>query len=143
MTALSVTATQVAWVSGPITEGAVAGEAFDEGASLYFKASDGKWWKAQCDNTAAEAGQDGLGIALFSASAAGGRGSVAREGAIVTLGAGAAPAAGTVYHPGTTAGTLIPSADLATTNKVSIAALGIGSNQVLVQETYNAGAVVP
>lgn len=141
MTALTVTATQVAYISGPVAADQVAGEAFDAGSQCYYKASDGKWYKAQCDGTTAEAGEAGLGLALFSADAAGARGSMARKNAIVTLGAGAGPAAGVVYCPGATAGTLIPTADLASTNKVSLAGLGIGNNAVLVLETYNAGAV--
>ena len=140
MTALSITALQVACTSDQVTKDAVAGEAFNEGSEVYYKTSDGRWWKAQCDGSAGEAGADGKGIALFAASAAGSRGSIARKGAKVTLGAGAAPAAGVIYCCGATAGTLVPIADLVSTNKVSPAARGSGANQVLVMETYDAGA---
>lgn len=138
MSALSITAANVAWVSGPKDVDQVAGEAFIAGALVYLK-SDGKWWKAQCDATAEEAGATDLGIALATADAAGARISVAKAGAIVSVGAGAA---GVVYHPGATAGSLVPTADLVSTNKVTVAALGIGSNKLLMCRDYNAGAVL-
>lgn len=141
MAALSITASQVAYVSGPKSSDQIAGEALVAGAAVYYDTSSGKWKNAQCDGTAAEAGADGLGLALATADAAGARLSIARAGSVVTLGAGAAPAAGVIYCPGATAGSLIPSADIASTNKVSVVALGIGSNQVLLAEVYNAGAV--
>lgn len=137
--ALTVTPANVSLDSGPV-EGVIAGEAFSAGAILYYKASDGRWYKAQCDGTAAEAGADGLGLALGTADAAGARVSVARPGAIVSIGTGTA---GVIYLPGRTAGSLIPSADLASTDKVTPAALGIGSSKVLLIRDYHAGAVVP
>jgi len=148
MAALSVTAAQVLWVSGPIEKDAIAGEAFAAGAVVY-KSATGTWLKAQCDGTAVEAGENDLGIALATADVAGARVSVAvagdspGRGAVVNLGAGAAAAAGLIYGPGTTAGSLVPSADWGTTNKVTPCALGIGSNQVQVFRAYNAGSVRP
>ncbi len=139
MTALTVTASGVVWQSGPILSDQVAGEAFDAGAAIYRNATAGKWLKAQCDGTAAEAGSDNLGIALASADADGSRISVAIEGAIVTLGTGTA---GIVYCPGTTAGSLIPTADLASTNKAVPFAIGIGSNKVKLFRVYDSGAVI-
>lgn len=147
MAALTVTAAQVLWVSGPIENG-IAGEAFAAGAALY-KSDTGTWLKAQCDGTAVEAGANDLGIALATADVAAARvaiavaGPTAGFGAVVNLGAGAAAAAGLIYGPGTTAGSLVPSADWATTNKVSPVALGIGSNQVQLFRAYNAGSVRP
>jgi hypothetical protein len=138
MTALSITASSVAYQSGPVDSDQVAGEAFSAGA-LVYRTDDGKWKKAQCDGTAAEAGAEDLGMALFTADAAGARGSVAKPGAIVAVGAGTA---GIVYAPGTTAGSLVPSADLASTNKVTVAAIGIGSNKLQLARIYNAGAVL-
>jgi len=143
MAALSVTPAQVAYVSGPTAVGAVAGEAFTAGASVYYDAATQTWKNAQCDGTAPEAGQDGNGIALFTADAAGARGTIALPGAIVTLGAGAAPAAGTVYVMGATAGRLDPVGDMVSTNKVTVAAIGRGSNQIQVLRGYDAGAIVP
>lgn len=152
MAALSITASQVVYVSGALEKDAVAGEAFTTGDAVY-KSDTNTWLKAQCDGTAVEAGANDCGIALFTAAAAGARGSVAiagpsdgqgvSKGAVVTLGAGAAPAAGLIYGPGTTAGSWVPSADWATTNKVNPVLVGIGSNQVQVVRAYNAGSVRP
>lgn len=138
-TALSITAANVSLDSGPSEQG-IAGEAFVAGAILYYKESDGRWYKAQCDGTAAEAGSAGIGMALGTADAAGARIVIARPGAVVSIGTGTAAM---IYLPGRTAGSLIPSADLAQTDKATIAALGIGSNKLLLTYVYNAGAVVP
>lgn len=118
----------------------IAGEAFAAGAILYYKSADGRWYKAQCDGTPAEAGADGLGLALGTADAAGARVVIGRPGAIVSIGTGTA---GLIYLPGRTAGSLIPSADAASTDKVTPAALGIGSSKVLLIRDYHAGSVVP
>jgi hypothetical protein len=138
MSALSITASSVAYQSGPVDSDQVAGEAFAAGAAVY-RAANGTWMKAQCDGTAIEAGSEDIGMALFTADAAGARGSIAKPGAIVTVGAGAA---GVIYALGTTAGSLIPSADLASTNKVTVAAIGIGSNKLQLSRIYNSGAVL-
>lgn len=139
MTALTITPASVAYVSGPLDKDQVAGEAFDAGDYLY-KSAAGTWLKAQCDGTAIEAGSIDHGLALASADAAGARVSVAKAGAIVTIGAGLA---GFVYVPGDTAGDLMPTADLNATDKVTPVALGISTTQVqLLGYGYNAGAVV-
>lgn len=138
MTALSITAANALWVSGPIDKDQVAGEAFVAGASVYLAAA-GTWLKAQSDGTAIEAGSLGWGMALGTADAANARVSIARPGAIVAVGTGTA---GVIYALGRTAGTLVPSADLASTDKVTPAALGIGSSQLQLMYSYNAGAVV-
>ena len=138
-TALSITAANVTLDSGPFDQ-AVAGEAFAAGAILYLKTSDGRWYKAQADGTAAEAGADGRAMALGTADAAGARVSIAMPGAVVSIGTGTAAV---IYLPGRTAGSLIPSADLASTDKATIAAIGIGTNKLLLTRIYHAGAVVP
>ncbi|RJP54315.1 MAG: hypothetical protein C4583_03050 [Anaerolineaceae bacterium] len=142
MVDLVVTATQVLPSSGD-TEKGIAGEAITAGQAVYKRATDGYWLKAQCDGTAEEAGATNCGIALVSALAANAPIVVALPGSIVTLGAGAAPAAGTIYCIAAAAGGIAPSADMATTNKVTVLAIGIGSNQVLVARVYNAGSVKP
>lgn len=139
MVALTVTASNVIYQSGPIDDDAVAGEAFAAGDVLYWNASDKKYYKAQCDGTAIEAGRDGIGLALFTADVAGARGSVALPGAVVAIGTGTA---GIFYCPGTTTGDLIPTADLGSTNKATLVAVGIGSNQIKLAHVYDAGAVI-
>lgn len=140
MAALTITAANVSLVSGNHDVDCVAGEAFAAGAAVSLKSSDGRWYKAQSDGTTDEAGGSDLGIALASADAAGARVSVAKTGAIVALGAGAA---GAFYAVGATAGAINPVADLVSTNKATLIGVGIGSNKLLVQRLYNAGAVVP
>lgn len=139
MTALTITEANVIWQSGPIKHGQIAGEAFAAGACVYQSATDLKWYKAQCDGTAAEAGAFNLGMALGAADVALSRVSIAVDGAVVAIGTGTA---GLIYCPGTTAGSYIPSADLASTNKATIAGLCIGSSKLLLQRVYNAGAVI-
>ena len=140
MAALTITASSVAWVSGP-TEIGTAGEAFAAGVSLY-RAANGSWYKAQADGTTIEAGEYGYGLALATADAAGAKVGVALPGAIVTLGTGTAAI---VYCPGTAAGSWVPIADLVTTTqKVTPAAVGVGTSRVLLLSgAYNAGSVVP
>lgn len=137
MAALTITAANVAYQSGSIYPGQTIGEAATAGMAVYKK-SDGKWYKSKCNGTAEEAGATDFGMLLATADAAGARASIAGPGAIVALGTGTA---GIVYCPGTTAGTWIPTADLVSTNKVTVGALGIGSNQVQIARVYNAGAV--
>lgn len=138
MAALTITAANVAWVSGPKLTDQVAGEAFAAGALVYL-AANGTWLKAQGDGTAIEAGSENLGIALATADAAGARVSIATEGAIVSVGTGTA---GIVYYVGDTAGGFHPVADLGSTDKVTVAALGIGSNKLKIARIYDAGAVL-
>lgn len=142
MSALSITAAQVLLVSGPTRE-VTFGATITQGQAVHF-ASDGKWKLAQCDGSAAEAGESGYGIAL-SGGSDGQRGVVALPGAKVTLGAAAGTAAGEVYCIGATAGAINPKSDVVTAaNKVTPLALGVGSNAVKILDgAYDAGAVVP
>ncbi len=143
MTALTVTSSQVLPVSGPTKDGTI-GAALAAGSAVYFDTASGTWKAGQCDGLATEAGQDGYGILLNTTAAAGQPGVIALPGAIVDLGAGAAPAAGTVYGFAAAAGSLAPMADMASTNRVTPIALGIGSHKVkILGGSYNAGAVVP
>jgi len=134
---LTITASGVVYVSGPKDGDQQAGEAFAAGAMVYLSAT-GTWLKAQDDGTAVEAGQNGIGMALSTADAANARVSIARPGAIVTIGTGTA---GVIYTLSDNAGGLAPSADNGSADKITPAALGIGTSQVLLIYGYNAGAV--
>jgi hypothetical protein len=140
MANLAITAANVGLISGPESGDQVAGEAFIAGALVYLNPSDSRWYKAKASGTAVQAGSAGIGMALGTADAAGARVSIARPGAIVSVGGGAA---GTVYVVSATAGSLAPVADMVSTNKVTVAALGIGGNQLALAYAYNAGAVTP
>lgn len=141
MTALSITASAVAYVSGPKRGDQVAGEAFEAGAAVYRSSSSGRWLKAQCDGTADEAGATELGMALASADGAGARCSVALPGARVTV-AASGLTVGVPYFVGPTAGSLAPYGDLGSTNRVVPAALSISATQLLLMRAYDAGAVL-
>lgn len=142
MAALTITASQVLPASGP-TEAAIAGAAITPGQAVYRDAASGTWKPAQGDGTAAEAGQDGYGIALTQAAAALQPVVVALPGAKVTLGAGAAPEAGKVYFIGDTAGGLHLASDLGSGDKVTAMGVGLTSNRILIfGGSYDAGAVL-
>lgn len=138
MTALTITKASVAYQEGPIAGDQIAGEAFDAGDCVYLKQADSRWYKAQNDGTTAEAGEAGTGMALFTADAAGARGTIAKPGAIVTIGTGTA---GVTYCVGATYGDYVPDADVSGAKK-TIVGVGIGSNKLLLCHVYNAGAVV-
>ena len=140
MAALSITASAVTFVSGPIDKDCVAGEALNAGAIVYL-ANDGTWLKAQCDGTAVEAGANGYGMALATAAAAGQRLSVARPGAIVTI-AASGLTVGIPYFIGNTAGQLDPLADLGSTDKVTFGGVTISATRILLGYLYDSGAVL-
>lgn len=142
MSALSITAAQVLPTASDPTENGIAGAAITQGQAVY-KSTSGTWLLAQCDGTAAEAGSEGYGIALNAAGAAGQPVLVALPGHRVTLGAGAAPAAGVVYYIGNAAGGLEPIADIGSADKVVPICIGIGSNKVkILSGAYDAGSVL-
>lgn len=144
MAALTITKTQVLPTLGhPVKQG-TGDAAITPGQSVRFKPSTGKWGLAQCDNDTIDAGEFGYGIALTECGADGQPLVVALPDHTVTLGAGAAPAAGTVYFLGDTAGGLVPAADLANPDKAVPICFGVGSNKVkILSGAYDAGAVVP
>ncbi len=138
MAALSISAASVAYVSGPKAVDQIAGAAFNAGVMVYL-ATNGKWLKAQSDGTALEAGSLGIAMALATSDADGARVTLALPGAIVTVGTGTA---GVVYTLAPVAGELDPVGDNVSTEKITPAALGIGSSKLLLMWTYNAGSVL-
>lgn len=139
MADLTITTSQLVFNGGPFADG-FAGEALTAGQSVYLNSADGRWYKAKASGTIAQAGQGGysgtgggLGIALDSAPAVGGHVRVALAGSDITLGAGAAPAAGTAYVVSSTFGGIAPTADVvASASFRSVIALGKGTNAVRV-----------
>jgi len=142
MAALTITGTQVLHVSG-LTVTGLAGAAIVQGQSVHFDPSVGQWKLMQADGSTTEAGEHGYGIALSAAGAAGQPIVVALPGSVVTLGAGAAPAAGVVYFAGDAAGSLVPPADMGSTDKATPLALGLTTNRVKILDgAYHAGSII-
>jgi hypothetical protein len=139
MAAITITAANVAWVSGPTLSDQIAGEAFTAGMAVY-QADNGTWLKAQGDGTEAEAGDNNVGVALFTADAAGARGSIASTGAVVAY--GAVLTKGLVYIVGDTAGSIYPSADAGSGDQMTILGLAISTSQLKLQRVYDDGAVL-
>lgn len=123
MADLSITAANVAVsASARVNNTANAGETITAGMSVYLKAADGRWWKAQCDGVIAESGSGVLrGIALHG-SLAGQPLAVMEAGDIVI---GATVTVGTEYYVSATAGGICPVADLASTNYLTIVGYAI------------------
>lgn len=139
MAAIAVTAASVVWASGPV-ESVVAGEAFTAGAVLYKSAAT-TWLKAQNDGTTVEAGEFGLGIALFTADAASARGQVALPGAEVTFNA-ALIAGGVYFIHGTAGGFTLTLADVGSGARMSLVGLGLSTTRMYVLGVYRAGSVL-
>lgn len=143
MAALTVTAAQVLPSTPYNSVTGIGGAAITQGQSVYYDATTGTWKLAQADGTVAEAGADGYGIAMTACGASGQPLVVALPGSVITLGAGAAPVAGTVYGPGDTAGSLAPMADMGSTDKVLPLAIALTTNRLkILTDAYHAGAVV-
>jgi len=118
----------------------IAGSAIAPGRAVFFDATTGKWRLAQGDGAVYEAGADGYGISVSQAYTDQPL-VVALAGHRVTLGAGAAPAAGVVYYLGDGAGDIVPVADIGTADKVLPLCLGIGSNKVKMEDRGQAGTL--
>ncbi len=114
----------------------LAGETITAGMAVYLKSSDSRWWKAQCDSTAAEAGSAGLGIALMGSSA--GQAVAVQISGSITI--GATVVATTQYIVSATAGGICPIADIVSTNYLSL--LGYGSTTAILIMNKNATGIV-
>lgn len=110
MADLSQTAANVALNDADVKTRLVQfGEAVTQGMPVYRKAADGKYWKAQNDNTAADA--EAVGIALTK-GAANGYGFIATEG---NIDIGATLAVGESYFVSNAFGAICPAADVGST----------------------------
>jgi len=132
MADITVTAANVAKGSGAvINHDFVAGETITAGMAVYRKESDGRWWKAQCDNTAEEVGNGSASVPRFGVSL---HGALAGQPlSVQTSGpytAGGTVVAGTPYVVSATAGGICPHADLVSTNKVTFVGYGISTTQI-------------
>jgi hypothetical protein len=138
MADLTVTAASVIAGTNAITESAIAGETLTAGQVVYKKASDGKYYKAQCDGTTEEAGSGGLGIALH---AAGANQPIRfqRGGGLVI---GATTVKTSIYCLSATAGGICPEADLVSTNKRVYIGYATDTSGTFVVSLLYTGAVI-
>lgn len=117
MADLSITAASVVKGSGATVNNLkLAGETITAGMSVYLKSTDDRWYKAQSDGTAEEAGSGGLAVALNGASA--GQPLFVQTAGTITI--GATVAVGTVYVVSAAYGGICPVADLVSTRYLSI-----------------------
>jgi hypothetical protein len=137
MAALSITVAEVIpGTTGATFEDGLAGATITAGQPLYLDASVGTYKLADADASAATA--QVRGIALHGALT--GQPIKMQTGGDITLGATAAPAVGVIYALGATAGSIVPSADLA--NPVRVSILGVGkSTGVVALKLNNTGIV--
>jgi len=131
MADLSITTTQIIPTSDrtKISHGK-CGEAITAGQSIYLKASDGKYWKADCD---AAASAQCRGIAIASTLAANQEVTL-QTGGTITIGAGASITAGVVYVVSGTAGGIAPEGDMTTDDYMCILGVGNGSDGIVMPE---------
>ena len=136
MADLTITATNVINLNARTTTG-VAGETMTAGQPVYFKAADGKLWKAQCDGTAEEA--EVVGVALNGASV---NQVVAYAGTGGTINIGATTVKTTTYVLSATAGGICPQADLVSTNRIVRIGHATDAVGTLLLDIRSVGAVV-
>ena len=133
MADLSITAANVVQSTGArVNNQYVAGETVTAGQVVYLKASDSRWWKAQCDGTAAESGYGvSRGIAMHAASA--GQPLAVQESGAITI--GATVTVGLEYYLSATAGGICPIADLTTGNYLTIIGYATSASVVTLMMT--------
>lgn len=113
-----------------------AGETLTAGQVVYLKSSDSKYWKAQCDGTAAEV--TAIGVALNGASA----NQPVRIFTSGNLNPGGTVVVGKIYLVSTAAGGIMPVDDLTTTHKVTLLGVGTTASNIAIK-IHNTGATVP
>lgn len=127
MADLTITAGSVLPGTDAVTTPGTAGETLTAGMAVYLKASDGKFWKAQSDGTAAEGAI--IGVALNGASA--GQPVLVQTGGTITI--GATVVVGGIYIVSAAAGLICPFADIATLQILGIIGWAPSATTLLVK----------
>ena len=127
MADLVITASQVLKGADAIVQTYTAGEAITAGETVYLVTTTNKVLRTDADVAASAVV---LGIALNDASADGAPVTVQRSGTI-TLGAGAAPAAGQTYVASVAAGKIALESDLLAGDFVTVIGIGDGASGLL------------
>lgn len=115
-----------------------AGEANTHGQSVYLKASDSKWYKADADLSAEAAGSGGLGIVMVPAGAMDDYFYIAKDpGGAIDI--GATLTQGEIYVLSGTPGGVCPEGDLSAGERVTI--IGVGANPSTLNLLFQATGV--
>ena len=136
MAAISVTAADVGLVSGRVTN-VTAGEALTQGLPVYLKSSDGKYYKTDADDV----DQAKVAGVTLTSAAANTEVVIARDGSEIDI--GGTTTVGQPYYVGPTAGQIIPYADVATNNYVSLIGHGGSVNTHILLRFENTGYQAP
>lgn len=136
MSDLSITAANIVSAAGSTRSTGIAGEAITRGQSVYLKESDGKYWKADNDSTAAIAAA--VGIALTDSAA--GQPLVVHEGG--NLAFGAILTVGEIYCVSSNAGGICPEADVGSGDFVTLLGVATTTSNLAVR-IQASGAQVP
>lgn len=141
MADLTITAANVALVSGGRDDGALAGEAFTAGMAVYKSSTTGKWMKAQADGTAEEAGSAvAFGIALNTGVL--NQPTSVQISGIITM--GATVVVGKIYLISAAAGGICPVDDISTsTHRVSVIGIGATSARIDMAMKNYTGYAIP
>lgn len=135
MAAIAITAANVVTAGGgSVNKDKVFGETVTAGQAVYLK-SDDRWWLSQCDGTDAEIAVGGIAL---NGGAANQPAAVQTSG-LLTI--GGTVAAGVPYYVGRAAGSIVPFADLLSTDKVSQVGYGISVTQIYIQRTLTGVAI--
>lgn len=138
MAALTITASQVLPDDNGAQAYGNAGASITAGQVVYLDSASNTWKLFDANDVTANTAQ--AGIALCGSSS--GQPIKVQLSGSPTLGAGAAPAVGTVYVAGATPGAINPTSDLATGWRTTILGVGASGNK-LAMATFNSGATVP
>lgn len=140
MAAISITAANVLTVSGT-TEWGTAGATVTAGQTVYKKASDSKFYLADCDKTAHDGNAEidnVYGIALNAASAS--QPLCVQKTGTITI--GGTVTVGTIYTQSATAGGIAPWSELTTNDQVVI--IGVGTTAAIITlNILTTGVAIP
>ena len=129
MADLTITAASVVPSDGYVATTGVAGETITRGQTLYLKAADTRYWKADANASSATAAVAGISLS----DAAAGQACLVMTGGSITI--GATITAGLIYVNSATAGGIAPSADLVTGWRTSI--LGVATSTTVLALKIN------
>lgn len=127
MAAITITAANVAKVTGALTTTGTAGATITQGQAVYLDATTNTYKLADANDTAATSAA--VGISLNAASS--GQPLTVLTSGDITI--GGTVAVGEVYAVGTTAGAILPYSEIVSTNYVTLLGIGVSATVLRVQ----------